>query len=301
MHHIKKIIDQQLEGKTIRYIARKVLKLSASAFSSLKFSKGILLNSVQAYADDTVKCGQVLEFVFDKEHANNCQLPAHPMDIHIVYEDDDYYILDKPAGLPTMYSAKQGGATLETGLFAYLGCPADYIFRPVNRLDKGTSGLMVVAKNAHAQQMLQKELHSPRFIRSYAALCKGLPPLLAGVINAPIGKSQDGIKRIITPDGKPSVTQYRLLDSGGQISLVKLILQTGRTHQIRVHLSSINCPILGDYVYGEGDDRFPGYFALHSSCVSFVHPINGKQIEVTATIPDSWHAILAKAKLSDQL
>lgn len=292
MHNIRKIIDRELDGKTVRNIALKVLKLSAGAFSSLKFSKGILLDGKQAYADDRVKTGQVLEINFPENAGYSCTLPAHPMQLNIAYEDDDYYVLDKPSGLPTMYSPKQGGATLETGLYAHLGCPPDYLFRPVNRLDKGTGGLMVVAKNAHAQQLLQKELHTKRFVRKYTALCKGVPPENEGIIDHSIGKTEMGTKRAITPEGKPSVTEYKMIECSCGMSLLAFTLRTGRTHQIRVHTASIGCPIFGDYLYGEADEHFPGCFALHSSYLSFVHPITEKTIEVVSKVPEMWYTIL---------
>lgn len=292
MKEFSLIIDQELHQKTVRHILLKVMKISSSAFSSLKFSGGVLLDGKQAYANDRVQAGQQIQIRFPDKRVAVQKLPAHAMKINIVYEDDDYYILEKPAGLPTMYSQKQGGPTLETGLYHFLGCPENYVFRPVNRLDKGTGGLMAVAKHAHAQQLLQKALHTDRFIRNYIALCHGTLPVKEGTICAPIGKDNTGIKRKVMPEGKEAKTDYLVLKTSSKYSLVHLRLHTGRTHQIRVHMAYMNCPIVGDYVYGKEDGRFPGRFALHSSEMEFVQPLSGNVICAVSKIPDLWYDIL---------
>ena len=201
-------------------------------------------------------------------------------------------MIDKPAGIATMYSPSQGGATVETGLYMLLGKPEYYIFRPVNRLDKGTSGLMAVARHAHSQQLLQKKLHTDQFVREYTALCKGRLPQNDGVITAPIGKLKDGIKRCVSADGKPACTEYHVLEAGKEGFIARLRLKTGRTHQIRVHMAHMGCPIWGDYLYGEKDERFPGCFALHSSCIQFIQPITGKKIELVSEVPEMWYNLI---------
>lgn len=287
MEQLEYRVEKAHHQKTVQYIALRVLGISAGAFRSMKFSGGIERDGAAARSTDRVQAGDLLRFTFPESCA--ASLPAHAVDIRVLYEDAFYYALEKPAPLPTMYSHKQGGPTLETGLYHFLGCPDDYVFRPVNRLDKGTSGLMMVAKNAHAQQRLQKELHTERFLREYTALCDGVPPMASGVINAPIATPGEVIRRFISPDGKPAVTNYRTLKTGHAYSLLQLRLETGRTHQIRVHLESIGCPVLGDYVYGREHPFFPGRFALHSTRVQFYHPFLEKEIEIISKPPQMWY------------
>lgn len=283
-------VGKEQDGKTVQHIALKAVKISAGAFRSLKFSGGVLLDGIPALSTDRVHEGQEICFRFPK--SATCSLPAHPVTFSIPYEDDDFFVIDKPAPLPTMYSAHQGGETLETGLYHHLNCPKDYLFRPVNRLDKGTSGLMLVARHAHAQQLMQKELHTSRFVREYTALCCGRPPEDEGVIRQPIAQMENGVKRFVSPEGKMAVTHYSLLKAGPSYSLVRLRLETGRTHQIRVHLSHLGCPIVGDYVYGREDKRLPGRFALHSSRILFFHPLKEKTIEIVSNIPEMWYDML---------
>ena len=165
-------------------------------------------------------------------------------------------------------------------------------FRPVNRLDKGTSGLMVCAGNAYAQQRLQKLLHTDRFVRRYLAVTEG-EWAGKGVIDRPIRKeSETSVRRVTALDGKPSVTHYETLASGSGRTLVRLTLETGRTHQIRVHLSALGHPVTGDYLYGEACADLPGRFALHSAELSFVHPVTGEVLSFESPLPTELHRLL---------
>ena len=288
------IIGQEHDQKTVQHMVLKVMRISSGAYSSLKFSGGITLNGKQAYARDRVRAGQVLQVTFPEGKCDYPDMENDTAEIRIAYEDDDYYVINKPAGLATMYSPSKGGVTLETALYHYLGKPENYVFRPINRLDKGTSGLMAVAKHAHAQQLLQKELHTDRFVREYTALCKGHLPQTEGIICAPIGKMNDSIKRCVTEDGKEAITEYRVLETGKDASLVRLRLRTGRTHQIRVHMAYLGCPVWGDYVYGEEVGAFPGCFALHSCSVEFTQPLTGEKIRIDTQVAPLWYEILRK-------
>lgn len=288
------IISREHDQKTVHHMVLKVMRISSGAYSSLKFSGGITLDGKQAYARDMVREGQFLQVSFPDGKSSYPDTEENAADICIAYEDDDYYVINKPAGLATMYSPGQGGVTLESGLYHYLGCPSNYVFRPVNRLDKGTSGLMAAARHAHAQQLLQKELHTERFVREYTALCKGQFPQREGIICAPIGKMENSIKRCVNEAGKEAVTEYRVLETGKKATLVRLRLRTGRTHQIRVHMAYMGCPVWGDYVYGEEDERFPGHFALQSTMIVFTQPLTGEKIRVDTKIPPLWYELLRK-------
>ena len=146
---------------------------------------------------------------------------------------------------------------------------------------------MVVARTPYAQHLMQRKLHGPDFIRRYLALTDGIPAEQEGVIDLPIGKAPEAsVKRIITPDGKKSITRYRVLRRNEGGALILLELRTGRTHQIRVHLSAIGCPVHGDFLYGTEDpERFAGRFALHSAYLEMKHPVTGEQMQFTS-VPD---------------
>jgi 23S rRNA pseudouridine1911/1915/1917 synthase len=156
-------------------------------------------------------------------------------------------------------------------------------FHPVHRLDKGTSGLLVVAKHAHGQEKLKSQLHTGAFRRVYLAVCDGAPEPLSGIIDAPIGL-MDGsqVARTIRPDGQSARTRYRTLAQKNGRSLVELELDTGRTHQIRVHMASMGCPLTGDFLYGTEAPHLIARPALHSAHLELSHPNTGAMRTVVA-------------------
>lgn len=277
-------------GRTVKSIALKEMDLSRSRFSSLKFSRGIRLDGEPARADQRVQAGQVLAAQW--EEAQGTSLTPYKAPLRIPWQDAYYFVIDKSAPLPTLCSARQKGATLENILYAHLGCPENFLFRPVNRLDKGTSGLLAVAKDAHAQQLLQRQLHTDTFIREYLAICEGHMSQAEGVIDLPIAEAGEGVKREIRPDGKRAVTHYMVERETENRSLLRLRLETGRTHQIRVHLAALGCPIVGDYVYGNAHPDLPGRFALHACFLQFCHPFTGETISVSSPLPQTLENLL---------
>ncbi|MBR6185153.1 MAG: RluA family pseudouridine synthase [Clostridia bacterium] len=287
-------IGKDEEGRTVKSIVLKEMRLSRGLYSSLKFRSGILLDGAPAHADQRVKPGQILEAVWEEESGYRV-LDESPIPLFVPFEDDHYLIVDKPAPLPTLSSPKQAGPTLESALYAHWGCPRNYIFRPVNRLDKGTSGLMAVAKNAHAQHLLQRQLHTASFVREYLAICEGRLPDRYGVIDRPIGKLNE-IERGVMENGVRAVTHYQVEMEKNDLSLVRLRLETGRTHQIRVHMKHMGCPIVGDYLYGKADGRLNGRFALHACRIAFSHPLTGEAICLQSELPPELKEIWDFAK-----
>lgn len=280
---LEHIILPTQAGRTVKSIARAEMHLSSTQFRSLKFQGAVLVDGKIARADERLQPGQKVTLILKDQGT----LPA-PFDLplSIPYQDRDYFIVDKPAPLPSLCSAHQQGGTLENALYSHLGCPEDYVYRPVNRLDKGTSGLMAVARNAHAQQLLQKMLHTEGFVREYLAVCEGEVDDAAGVIDLPILEPETGIKRRIDPAGRPARTHYRVEEIRNGKTLLRLRLETGRTHQIRVHLAHLGHPICGDYLYGREDERLCGRFALHSCFIRFLHPITECEVTVNSPLPD---------------
>ena len=172
------------------------------------------------------------------------------------------------------------------------------VFRPVNRLDAGTSGLMVVARDAHVHALLCKALHTGDFERRYLAVAEGVFAEKQGVVDAPIARVEgSAIQRCVSPDGQRAVTHYRVLRNNSRFSLVELTLETGRTHQIRVHMASIGHPVAGDTVYGARRDPFGlNGQCLHARELSFIHPRTGERMTFHAALPDYFSALLARLR-----
>ena len=279
-------------GRRLRDILRQVMGVSYSAMKSAKWDGRITVDGIATPVDAFVREGQTVAILF-KDAAPVYTVKPYDIPLVIPYEDEHLYVIDKPAPLASQSSANHPDDALENALYAHLGCPADFVYRPVNRLDKGTSGLMIVAKDAHAQHRLQKLLHSDDFARQYLAVVEGKLPAKSGVIDAPIGKEDAAsIRRLVREDGKPSVTHYEVLEELNGRSLVKLRLETGRTHQIRVHMAHLGCPVCGDFLYGTELPELPGRFALHSHELTLTHPLTMEGLHIVSPLPEKLRALL---------
>jgi 23S rRNA pseudouridine1911/1915/1917 synthase len=279
------------EGRLLKHVVFSRLKIGRHLFSSVKFQNGLLVDGIPAHADLRVKAGQVVTLLL-REDGKTQRLPQN-VPLSVAYEDEDLLIVVKPAPLPSQASSLKGTDTLENHVAAYLKKSGPFVYHPVNRLDKGVSGLMVIAKNAYAQQRLQSRLHTPEFVREYLAVVEGVPQPLSGVIDAPVGKAgPKGVKRCVTKDGKPSVTYYETLKTAGGRSLIRLRLNTGRTHQIRVHMQYIGCPVTGDFLYGRETDELPGRIALHSCHLECLHPVTNQRLSLASPLPEELKKLL---------
>ena len=286
------VITAAEDGRRLRDILRQVMGVSYSAMKSAKWDGRITVNGIATPVDAFVRQGQTVCIHF-KDTAPVYEVKPYDIPLVIPYEDEHLYVIDKPAPLASQSSANHPDDALENALFAHLGCPADFVYRPVNRLDKGTSGLMIVAKDAHAQHRLQKMLHSDDFARQYLAVVEGHLPAKSGVIDAPIGKEDAAsIRRLVRDDGKPSVTHYEVLEERNGRSLVKLRLETGRTHQIRVHMAHLGCPVCGDFLYGTELPELPGRFALHSHELTLTHPLTMEGLHIVSPLPEKLKTLL---------
>ena len=291
------ITTEEDAGRAARSVVPRRFQLGTHAFRRLKVEGGILCDGKPLRADTVLRAGQLLEVRMD-----NGGVQAAPADSgldglppsFIRYIDEDMIVVSKGAPLATLPCGHIHTGTLREQLAVLLGQDAAaFDYHPVNRLDKGTSGLMIVAKDAHIQHRLQALLHTPEFIRTYQAVVEGCPDDDCGVIDAPIGKEDAAsIRRIVTASGKPSVTHYRVLKRGKTRTLVELVLETGRTHQIRVHMASIGCPVVGDFLYGTEIPQLPGRFALHASALTLHHPMTGEWLSLTSPLPVSLATLL---------
>ena len=276
-------VKPEEDGRKVRDILRGSMGVSYTALKSAKWNGRIFLNGEVVRADAKASAGDTVEIEW-AEDAPVYVLKPFDMPVEVPYEDEHLLIAVKPAGVASQSSRNHPDDSLENAIYARFGCPDNFVYRPVNRLDKGTGGLMAIARTPYAQHLLQKELHTPAFRRRYLAWTDGKPDKGEGVLDFPIAKAPGAtVKRIVSGDGKPSRTRYRVLREQGNDALVLLELETGRTHQIRVHLSHIGCPVRGDFLYGtEIPEEFPGCFALHSALLEVRHPVTGEMIRATS-------------------
>ena len=304
MREISYTAKENDAGRQLKRIIRGEMGLSQHLYASLKRRGAVLIDGQPAHANAYLAPGQVITLRIDDAPAqdpeNALLTPPPDLTVAIVYEDDDLMIVDKSAPLSCMRGLRGDGDSLEDRLI-WLRRGTDFVFRPVNRLDKGTSGLMALAKHAHAQQLMQRALHTDQFVREYLAVVEGQVPDDQGTIDAPIGKADGAtVRREVRSDGKTAVTHYRVLSRAGGLTLVRVRLQTGRTHQIRVHMAHIGHPIAGDFLYGREDPRLPGRFALHSCALSLRQPVTGEALAFESGMPGEMAALMAPPENREQ-
>ena len=276
-------VKPEEEGKKVRDILRRSMGVSYTAMKSARWNGRIFLNGAPARADAPAAAGDIVRIEW-AEDLPVYKTKAYDLPLRVPYLDEELMVVDKPAGLASQSSRNHPDDSLENAVYAWLGCPEHFVYRPVNRLDKGTGGLMAIARTPHMQHLLQKQLHTLAFRRRYLAWTDGRPEQDEGVLDFPIAKAPGAtVRRIVSPEGKPSRTRYRVLREQEGGALILLELETGRTHQIRVHLNQIGCPVRGDFLYGtERPEEFPGCFALHSAVLETVQPVTGEDIRLTS-------------------
>ena len=218
--------------------------------------------------------------------------------LHLLYEDTHLLIVDKPAGMAVHPGPGHHGDTLGNLLMGHYAQEGEqHLFRPVNRLDRSTSGLMCVAKHAYAAERLGSLAAEGQMTKEYLAICEGLPSPLCGRIDAPIGRKGGSVlAREVRPDGKAAVTNYRLIAGFHGRSLVRLMPETGRTHQIRVHMAHIGHPLTGDFLYETEDPALIGRAALHACTLKFRHPITGLPLSFEIGLPEDMRRLIGYEK-----
>ena len=291
MRRLTALAAEKDAGRKVKYFVRGDMGVSYGQCAALKARDGLLVNGAPVHANHVLTPGDVVTVLLEDPVTGTVTPEDGPVDV--VYEDEDVLVIDKPAPLATQCSPKQPGGTLENRLACRYRDRESFAFRPLNRLDRGTSGLMAAAMNAHACQRLQKQLHTDDFVREYLAVVEGRMEG-EGVIDAPIAKEEAAtVRRVVDFErGRRAVTRYRAEKSGERYSLVRLRLETGRTHQIRVHLAHVGHPVAGDFLYGAEDPRLPGRFALHSAYIRFVHPVTGEIVERESPLPEALAALM---------
>ena len=267
----------------IRQVLREHFGISNRLLLKLKKNKKIYINnSNNIYLDMAVKENDLIKINLNFEEYNSNIVPTK-MDLKILYEDDSLLIIDKPPHMPVHPSLNHYENSLSNGVKYYFdSINLHRLIRPINRLDKDTSGIVMFAKNEYIQSRLTN------YIKEYIAIVVGRLEG-NGIIDKPIKRKADSIiERCVDENGEKAITEYEVLKNfninGEDLTEVKCILRTGRTHQIRVHMAYINHPILGDTLYGKGSNLINRQ-ALHAYKVKFIHPITKKEIEVISPIP----------------
>lgn len=272
-------------GGTLRDVLQKHHGVSRRLLIHAKFKGEITVNGLPVYVTYRLQTGDRVIVSVPLE-VTEALLPDS-MPLAIRYEDADLMIIAKPAGLVVHPTGNHTRGTLGNGVAAYWQEKGEQRkFRPVNRLDKDTSGLLIVAKNQWVHEQFSRMQKERSLRRIYQAVVHGQVRPDRGTIDAPIGRSDDSIiSRVVREDGQPARTHYQVLAAGETATWVELALDTGRTHQIRVHMSHIGHPLFGDDLYGGSRERIERQ-ALHAVRISFVHPRNGEQITITEPLPE---------------
>lgn len=280
-------------GATVRHILRARLHFSAHAISRLvRVPDGILVNGQPVHTPFVLQTGDRLDVQTADHRPPSAVITPGPWPLPVLWEDEHMLVVNKPAGMTAHASNFLPDTPTVAGALAWTR-GAEFIFHPVSRLDKGTTGLMVIAKSGYIHDLLRRSLHTPDFRREYRAVCVGRPVPDKGTINAPIGRdTRSAVARMVRPDGSPAVSHYQVLKTQGAFSLLRLRPETGRTHQLRVHMASIGCPLVGDWLYGVENLTLISRPALHSAALALVHPVTRELISVSAPIPNDMQRLL---------
>ena len=292
-------IDAAAAGLRLDKAVADLTELSRGLANEQIKNGQILVNGEAKKAKYAVKEGDVISYEVPEPEV--VEYVAEDLPLEIVYQDEDVAVVNKPQGMVVHPSAGHTSGTLVNALMYHIKdlSGINGVLRPgiVHRIDKDTSGLLMIAKNDQAHLVLADELKEKKSLRKYWAIVHGNLPNDRGVIEAPIGRSEkDRKKQAVTAKGKPALTRFQVLERFGDYTLVELQLETGRTHQIRVHMAYIGHPVAGDEVYGprktlKGHGQF-----LHARTLGFTHPRTGEVLEFTSEVPAIFQETLAKLR-----
>ena len=291
-------IEEDLKMRLDKYLSENS-DLSRTRVQELAKAGEIFVNGKAAKSSAKLNLGDVIECDVPEDEPIDVEPENIPLDI--VYEDEDVAVVYKPQGMVVHPSVGHTSGTLVNALMYHIKdlSSINGVIRPgiVHRIDKDTSGLLMIAKNDTAHNALAAELKDKKSLRKYVAIVHGNIPNDRGVIEAPIGRSdKDRKKQAVTAKGKPAVTHFKVLERFGNYTLVELTLETGRTHQIRVHMAYIGHPVAGDPLYGprktlKGNGQF-----LHAQTLGFTHPKTGETMTFTAEVPVIFKETLEKLR-----
>lgn len=285
-------VGPEHDGWRLDTVLRQGYGLSRRLLVRLKKTeKGIMVNGERAWTHRIMKTGDRIELYMEMESSE--QIIPEPLPLNILYEDEHLLVLDKPAGIIVHPTHGHYRGTIANGVVHYWKSRGEsYRFRPVHRLDEWTSGVLVVAKNHYADQQISKQILAGTMEREYTAIVHGHPPQASGVIDAPIARDPvQPALRIVSNQGAEAKTWFETVDDYGIASKLRLCLVTGRTHQIRVHMLHVGCPLIGDPLYTtpewkKREEKMPiKRQALHASRIAFLHPVSKAPVSFTSPLP----------------
>lgn len=291
--NIDYIIDEDNAGLRVEQFLRRK-RYSGQNLSEIKrMPKSILVNGVHYYMRQELSTGDHLQ-VRICETQNSEKIPPTKLPLDIIYEDEDLLVLNKPAGMPIHPSLNNYTNSIANALAYYFqsqGKP--FIFRCCNRLDRDTSGLTIVSKHLVSGSILSDMTKYREVHREYLAIARGSVTPFEGTIQAPLGRKEGTIieRTVDWEHGEDAVTHYKVVKEANGHSLVSLRLETGRTHQIRIHMKYLGYPLIGDYLYNP-DMEYMTHQALHSHHMEFTHPITGEHMSFTAPLPEDMARVM---------
>lgn len=279
-------IDKDEHYDNVLHVLKEQFLLSDRLITKLKKANKIYLNDLQTYTKKSVTVGDTVSVLIDFEE-DNSNIVASNIPLNIIYEDDYLLVINKPANIAIHPSILHFDNSLSNGVKFYfdkLGLKKK--IRIVNRLDRNTSGIVVFAKNEYIQECLIKQMKTKELKKEYLAIAKGILESKSGTLNFPIARKEGSIiERTVSSDGDSAITHYDVVKEFNNLSLVHIVLETGRTHQIRVHFSYIGHPILGDTLYGS-PSKLINRQALHSYKLTFIHPVTKKVVSLETPLPN---------------
>ncbi|MEA4846587.1 MAG: RluA family pseudouridine synthase [Clostridiaceae bacterium] len=286
-------IDEEYDGIRLGNYLRGKLMLSRNSLIKIKKSGSLKVNGCGAHTDTIVRIGDKVEFELPDQGSDNI-LPEY-MPLDIIFEDDHMIVVNKEAGIPTHPSRNHYMGTLANGLmYHWMEKDRNITIRPVNRLDRNTSGLVLFAKSSHIQHLMSQESYKNKITKEYLAIVQGRLVDDSGTIDAPIARENlRSIKRVVREDGARAVTHYRVIERYEDYSLIGIVLDTGRTHQIRVHMAYLGHPLLGDELYGGSQEKIKRH-ALHAYNIKMLHPIENSMLDLTAKLPPDMQQLIRK-------
>ena len=272
----------QRDGRLSSFL-KEEMGMSTGLMNKLKWSDKLFVNGVARHADFAVKVGDVITAPLDEPEPD---YPAEDAPIHVIYEDAHILAVDKPAGMLIHPSRVRLTGTLANRVVGYYQRTGQQCaFHPITRLDRDTFGVVLLAKNAHIHALFNQQLEEGKLQKTYHALVFGAPEADSGRIDAPIARRPlPSLLRYVSPEGKPSVTEYQVLESSDKCSKLALHPLTGRTHQLRVHCAYMGCPILGDPQYANPESKALSdmlgltYQQLCAKQLAFIHPVTGERM-----------------------
>lgn len=279
----------------VKEVLKAEFSMSDRLLLKLKKLDKIYLNGNVTSVNHPVLENDLIECYLDYEEDNSNIVPTE-MPLNIIYEDEAYIVVNKPAGIPVHPSMDHYTDSLSNGIAFYFNqIGLKKKIRPVNRLDKDTSGIVIFAKNEYIQECLVRQMKSKEFIKRYIAVVNGNLDNLEGTINAPIARKEGSIiERCVSETGDIAITHYKVLKRKTDFDIVECILETGRTHQIRVHFAYLGHSLLSDTLYGTSSSLINRQ-TLHAYEVEFTHPLSKKKVKYIATVPEDLNKLMENA------